>query len=161
MLASVSQVFNAAMVRGDLSGDTMYYGRGAGREPTASTVIGDIGDVARNILSGQPRYGRGVSVANEGKFVMRAAADITSKYYIRLMVLDKAGSLGLMTTTLGRHGVSILAATQQEHPENSKVNHVPVVMLTHDAKASEIDCALQEIFDAGVVSEMPVRLRMI
>ena len=161
MLASVSHVFNAAMVRGDLSGDTLYYGRGAGREPTASTVIGDIGDVARNLLSGQPRYGRGVSIANEGKFSMRVASEITSKYYIRLMVLDKAGSLGLMTTILGRHGVSILAATQQEHPESSKMGHVPVVMLTHDAKASEIDCALKEIFDADVVSELPVRLRMI
>jgi homoserine dehydrogenase len=161
MLASVSHVFNAAMVRGDLSGDTLYYGRGAGREPTASTVIGDIGDVARNLLSGQPRYGRGVSVANEGKLSMRDASEISSKYYIRLMVLDKAGSLGLMTTILGRHGVSILAATQQEHPESSNMGHVPVVMLTHESKASEIDCALKEIFDADVVSELPVRLRMI
>jgi homoserine dehydrogenase len=116
--------------------------------------------VARNILTGQPRYGRGVGIANEGKFAMRVASEITSKYYIRLMVLDKAGSLGLMTTILGRHGVSILAATQQEHPESSKMGHVPVVMLTHDAKASEIDCALKEIFDADVVSELPVRLRM-
>lgn len=161
ILASVSHVFNAVMVRGDLSQDTLYYGRGAGREPTASTVIGDIGDVARNVLTKQPRYGRGVNVANEGKFVVRAASEIVSKYYIRLMVLDKAGSLGLMTTILGRHGVSILAATQQEHPESRALGHVPVVMLTHDAKASEIDCALQEIFDAGVVSERPVRLRMI
>jgi homoserine dehydrogenase len=161
MLASVSQVFNAAMIRGDLSGDTLYYGQGAGREPTASTVIGDIGDVARNLLSGQARYDRGVSIANEGRFAMRAPSEITSKYYIRLMVLDKAGSLGLMTTILGRYGVSILAATQQEHPESDGMEHVPVVMLTHEAKASEIDYALKEIFDAGVVSEMPVRLRMI
>jgi len=162
MLASVNNVFNAVMVRGDLSGDTLYYGRGAGREPTASTVIGDIGDIARNLAAGQARYRRGVCVANEGKLTMRSAAEINSKYYIRLMVLDKAGSLGVMTTILGRHGVSILAATQQAQSDGQQAQgHVPVVVLTHDAKGAQIDAALKEIEAAGIVSEMPVRLRMI
>jgi homoserine dehydrogenase len=162
MLASVSNVFNAAMVRGDLSGDTLYYGRGAGREPTASTVIGDIGDIARNLMAGKSRYRRGVCVANEGQVQMRAAADIVSRYYVRLMVLDKAGSLGVMTTILGKHGVSILAATQKAQPEEmSNVGYVPVVILTHAAKGAEIDAALREISVAGVLKEQPVKLRMI
>ncbi len=162
MLASVNNVFNAVMVRGDLSGDTLYYGRGAGREPTASTVIGDIGDIARNLAAGQARYRRGVCVANEGKLTIRSAAQISSKYYIRLMVLDKAGSLGVMTTILGRHGVSILAATQQAQPDGQQEQgHVPVVVLTHDAKGAQIDAALKEVEAAGIVSETPVRLRMI
>ncbi len=162
MLASVSHVFNAAMVRGDLSGDTLYYGRGAGREPTASTVIGDIGDIARNLMAGKSRYRRGVCVANEGHFHMRAADDIVSRYYVRLMVLDKAGSLGVMTAILGKRGVSILAATQKAQPEEMEnAGYVPVVMLTHAAKAAEMDAALREICAAGVLNEEPVKLRMI
>ncbi len=162
MLASVSNVFNAAMVRGDLSGDTLYYGRGAGREPTASTVIGDIGDIARNLMAGKSRYRRGVCVANEGKFRVRTADDIVSRYYVRLMVLDKAGSLGVITTILGKHGVSILAATQKAQPEElANVGYVPVVILTHAAKGAEIGAALGEICSAGVLNEEPVKLRMI
>ena len=60
MLASVNDAFNAAMVKGDMSDYTMYYGRGAGRAPTASTVVGDIGDIARNLAPGETRYARGV-----------------------------------------------------------------------------------------------------
>jgi len=162
MLASVSNVFNAAMVRGDLSGDTLYYGRGAGREPTASTVIGDIGDIARNLMAGKSRYRRGVCVANEGKVQMRAPEESVSRYYVRLMVLDKAGSLGTITTVLGRHGVSIMAATQKAPPDELETaGYVPVVILTHAAKDKEIEAALHEIRDAGVLNEEPVKLRMI
>lgn len=162
MLASVNQVFNAAMVHGDLSGDTLYYGRGAGREPTASTVIGDIGDIARNLMAGRSRYRRGVNTANQGQVRIRPAAEIVSRYYVRLMVLDKAGSLGTMTTILGRHGVSILAATQKESPaELAHAGYVPVVILTHPAKGAEMDAALREIRAAGVLNEEPVKLRMI
>ena len=162
MLASVSNVFNAAMVRGDLSGDTLYYGRGAGREPTASTVIGDIGDIARNLMAGKSRYRRGVNVENEGRLRVRAQEDIASRYYVRLMVFDKAGSLGTITTILGRHGVSILAATQKESPEElENAGYVPVVILTHRAKGAEIDAALREIRAAGVLNHEPVKLRMI
>ncbi len=162
MLASVSGVFNAAMVNGDLSGDTLYYGRGAGREPTASTVIGDIGDIARNLMAGRSRYRRGVCVANEGKLGILPADEVPSRYYLRLMVLDKAGSLGVMTTILGRHGVSILAATQQETtglPDD--VGFAPVVMLTHPAKSAAVDAALREIKAAEVLNEEAVKLRMI
>ena len=162
MLASVCNVFNAAMVRGDLSGDTLYYGRGAGREPTASTVIGDIGDIARNLMAGKTRYRRGVNVENEGRLRIRPPAEVVSRYYVRLMVFDKAGSLGTITTILGRHGVSILAATQKESPvELENMGFVPVVILTHRAKGAEIDAALQEIRAAGVLNEEPVKLRMI
>ncbi len=162
MLASVSNVFNAAMVRGDLSGDTLYYGRGAGREPTASTVIGDIGDIARNLMAGKSRYRRGVCLTGDGKLRMRAAGDVMSRYYVRLMVVDKAGALGVITTVLGRHGVSILAATQKAPPgELESAGYVPVVILTHTAKGEGIDAALSEIRAAGVLNKEPVKIRMI
>ena len=60
MLANVNDAFNAAYVKGDMSDYTMYYGRGAGRAPTASTVVGDIGDIARNLAYDETRYTRGV-----------------------------------------------------------------------------------------------------
>ncbi|MDA3926817.1 MAG: homoserine dehydrogenase [Kiritimatiellae bacterium] len=162
MLASVNNVFNAVMVKGDLSDDTLYYGRGAGREPTASTVIGDVGDIAKNITAGSARYERGINIANDGKMVMRDTDEIISRYYLRLMVADKAGSLGIMTNILGRHDVSILRATQKEHGcDDTIADYVPVVMLTHEAKEADINQAMKEIYEAGVLCEQPVKLRMI
>ena len=160
MLASVNGVFNAAMVRGDMVGDTMFYGRGAGRLPTASTVVGDIGDIARNMAHGEVRYARAVPTYGEGVTKLRAPGDIVSRFYLRFNVADKAGSFGTMTTILGRHGVSISAATQKR-AESAETGFAPVVVLTHPAPAKAIDAALAEIREAGVRSEDPVKLRML
>lgn len=163
MLASVSDVYNAVMVRGDLSGDTLLYGRGAGRTPTASTVIGDIGDIARNLLAGKTRYQRGVCLTNhEDVLTMRQAGEIVNRYYVRLMVRDQAGALGLITTILGKHGVSILAATQKESPLGQEASgYVPVVILTHAAQATALEEALRDIRESSLLCEDPVKLRMI
>jgi homoserine dehydrogenase len=162
MLASVNNVFNAVMVKGDLSDNTLYYGRGAGRDPTASTVIGDVGDIAKNIAAGGARYGRGINIANESRMTMLDSKKIRSRYYLRLMVADKAGSLGIMTNILGSYGVSILGANQKVHGcEDADADYVPVVMLTHEANEADMNQALKEIFEAGVVCEEPVKLRMI
>ena len=158
MLASVNQVFNAVMVQCDLTGDTLYYGRGAGRDPTASTVIGDLADVARNLATGQRRHLRGVASAGHALRV-RPPAEITSHCYLRLMVLDKPGSLGIFTSILGRHGVSISAVTQRAVQQGSA--HVPVVVLTHAAQEARLDAALAEIQAAGVVGEKPKKLRIL
>ena len=159
MLSNVNDAFNAVMVNGDMSDSTMYYGRGAGRAPTASTVVGDIGDIARNMAHGEVRYARAVPTYNEGKIRLRAAGDITSRFYLRFQVADKAGSFAILTAALGKVGVSILAVTQKS--DESKGGYAPVVVLTHPAKASAIDCALAEIKAAGVLDEDPVKLRML
>ena len=160
MLASVNGVFNAAMVRGDLVGDTLFYGRGAGRLPTASTVVGDIGDIARNMAHGETRYARAVPEYGEGATKLRAPGDIVSRFYLRFMVADRAGSFGTLSTTLGRHGVSISAATQKDE-DGGETGYVPVVVLTHPAPAKALDAALAEITEAGIVNESPVKLRML
>ena len=159
MLASVNDAFNAAMVKGDMSDYTMYYGRGAGRQPTASTVVGDIGDIARNLAHGETRYERGVPNYAEGSIKLRAAGDIASKFYLRFMLADRPGAMGVVATALGKHGVSIMAASQKAPGEGNLP--VPVVVLTHKAKASDLDAALGEIKASGVVGEDPVKLRMI
>ena len=160
MLASVNGVFNAAMVRGDLVGDTLFYGRGAGRLPTASTVVGDIGDIARNMAHGETRYARAVPEYGEGTTKLRAPGDIVSRFYLRFMVADRAGSFGTLSTTLGRYGVSISAATQKDE-DSGETGYVPVVVLTHPAPAKALDAALAEIAEAGIVNEPPVKLRML
>ncbi len=159
MLANVNDAFNAAMVKGDMSDYTMYYGRGAGRAPTASTVVGDIGDIARNLAHGETRYSRGAPSYAEGAVRLRAAGDISSRFYLRFMLEDKPGVFGAVASALGRHGVSIEAASQKGAAEGDAP--VPVVVLTHKAKASDLDAALKEIQSSGSVAAEPVKLRMI
>lgn len=165
MLSSVNDAFNAVMVKGDMSDYTMYYGRGAGRAPTASTVVGDIGDIARNLAYGETRYARGVPDYAEGQLKLRAAGDIVSKFYVRLLVADKPGAFGQIASILGRHGVSISAATQKDpatlNASAAETGYAPVVALTHEAKARDLEEALAEIKASGVVAEDPVKLRVI
>lgn len=159
MLANVNDAFNAAMVKGDMSDYTMYYGRGAGRAPTASTVVGDIGDIARNLAHGETRYQRGVPNYAEGNVSLRNAGDISSKFYLRFMLVDRPGAMGVLATALGKYAVSISALSQKG--VNSGNEPVPVVAMTHLAKTSDLDAALEEIRNSGVISEEPVKLRVL
>ena len=160
MLSNVNDAFNAVMVKGDMSDYTMYYGRGAGRAPTASTVVGDIGDIARNLAHGETRYERGAPDYAEGKVTLRAAGEISSKFYIRFLVADKPGAFGTIASILGKHSVSISAASQKAAAEDGN-NAVPVVVLTHTAKVSDLDNALAEIKASGVIADEPVALRIL
>ena len=159
MLSNVNDAFNAAMVKGDMSDYTMYYGRGAGRAPTASTVIGDIGDIARNLAHGETRYARAMPDYAEGGIKLRPAGEISSRFYIRFMVADRAGAFGTIATILGNHGVSISAASQKAGSVGNQP--VPVVVLTHVAKTADLEKALAEIEASDVVGAKPVKLRMI
>ena len=159
MLAHVNDAFNAAMVKGDLSDYTMYYGRGAGRAPMASTVIGDIGDVARNLVHGGARYGRAVPDYAEGRLSIRPAGEATSKFYIRFLVADKPGAFGTIATILGAHAVSISAASQKAGGIGNQP--VPVVVLTHAAKVADLKAALKEVVASGVIGAEPVALRVL
>lgn len=159
MLSNVNDAFNAAMVKGDMSDYTMYYGRGAGRAPTASTVVGDIGDIARNLAHGETRYARAMPTYAEGEIKLRPAGDISSRFYIRFLVADRAGAFGTIASILGKHGVSISAASQKAGGVGNQP--VPVVVLTHMAKTSDLEQALVEIEASEVVGAKPVKLRMI
>jgi len=162
MLSAVNDVFNAVMVHGDLSDDLLFYGKGAGRAPTASTVIGDIGDIARNLSKGVTRYKNAISAANEGKVALKSPDDIESKYYIRLMVADRCGTLGAFGAIFGKHNVSIELATSHAFVKGQEVAGViPVVVRTHEAKTRDVKAALAEIEQAGIISGKPVYMRMI
>ena len=152
MLANVNDAFNAAYVKGDMSDYTM-------RAPTASTVVGDIGDIARNLAYDETRYTRGVPNYGEGKVRLRAAGDIASKFYLRFMLADRPGAMGVVASALGRHGVSISALSQKGSTEGNLP--VPVVAMTSKARSADLDAALAEIKSSGVIGEDPVKLRVL
>jgi homoserine dehydrogenase len=156
MLASVGGVFNAIMVEGDIVGQTLYYGRGAGRYPTASAVIGDIAEVSRALAFGGlntiPVFGRKGKV---GRF--RDLGSIETRYYLRVSLLDKPGVLGRLATVLGKHNVSIASVLQKEVKVGK---HVPVVILTHRARERDFEAALEAIDKMDVVGARTIRLRI-
>ena len=155
MLGSVNGVFNAALVSCDLSDDTLYYGRGAGRLPTASTVIGDIADVAYNRVHGCPLPAILAPVGGEPR--VRAPGEVRSHHYLRLLMRDEAGSMAAVMAILARHGVSIETLLQKEGADEAGA-FVPVVVLTHEARQADVDAALAEIAALPSVGGAPVRL---
>ena len=156
VLASVGGVFNAVMVRGDYSGDTLYYGRGAGRLPTAGTVIADICDVVRNLASGS--CGRVPAMADSGERVrLMPVREIRTRYYLRLLLRDKPGVLASFAAVLGRHGISIASVLQKE---SNAGEFVPAVILTHKACEKDLDAALRETDTMDFAGSKTVRLRI-
>lgn len=153
MLGSVSGVFNAAMVKSDLDDWTLYYGRGAGRLPTASTVIGDIADVARALAAGTHRPFAVPTAASALR--VKTLGESRSRFYVRLSLKDAPGSLAAATAAFASHGVSIRSAVQRGAGEDG---FATVVVLTHEAVRADIDAALDKIAASGVSGALPVCL---
>ena len=156
MLGSVDGVYNAVMVHGDLVGRTLYYGRGAGREPTASTVISDIAEVMRNIDGGSRRPLEMLTQA-AGRAEVMGIGDVVTRHYLRLCILDRPGGLGRIANSLGSHGISIASVLQKEV---SQGDYVPVVIVTHQARERELDAALAEINGMEIVGSPTVKFRI-
>ncbi len=156
MLANVNDVFNAVMVHSDLADRTLYYGRGAGREPTASTVLGDVADIVRNIAS--EAHGRVPAIPSTGQEVtMRPMSEVTCRHYLRLSVEDKPGVMAQISTALGDAGIGLASILQQE---KHAAPGVPVVILTHEANEGAVSDAVSKI-DALDISLAPtVRIRI-
>jgi homoserine dehydrogenase len=157
MLASVMGVFNAVVVDGDIVGQTVYYGRGAGRLPTASAVISDIADVARRLAEGKGSLPC-PSAKPAGGVRFRSMGEVESRYYLRLALQDKPGALGQVATVLGRHHIS-LASVMQKEPHHAG-RTVPVVILTHPALEKNLDTALRVLEEAEAVGSKSIRLRI-
>jgi homoserine dehydrogenase len=157
VLASVSGVFNAVMVRGDLVGDTLYYGRGAGRLPTASTVVADIADAVRSLASGTPR-GWPVDPAGVALPRLLPIGEVVSRHYLRMSLIDKPGALARVAAALGGHGISIATALQRGETRTGE--HVPVVILTQQAREAGLRAALAEIDAMDIVGAPTTRMRI-
>jgi homoserine dehydrogenase len=137
LLAQVRREFNAVYVKTDIADATLYYGRGAGRMPTASAVVADITDIVRRGDGPCPPpfiYGK--------KRPVRGIGQVNTRYYLRMTTLDQPGVLGKVFTVLGAHGVSIASCIQKEIHEDDTV---PIVIMTHETAESSLRAALEEI----------------
>ena len=155
LLGNVSDVFNAVWVDADVVGKTMYYGRGAGRQATSSAVVADIVDLSLNLVSNSKRRIPPFPQYDEYKGLIDDS-DVMSRFYIRLQVQDKPGVLSKISGILGKHGVSLSSVTQKESASDS----IPMIMLTHVSKGTEMLKAADEIAALDDVLEKPVLFRI-
>jgi homoserine dehydrogenase len=157
LLAFVGGVFNAVYIVGDATGSLMFYGRGAGQLPTASAVVSDVVEIAQNILYQRPsRPSHIPAIAGEG-LKIRPMAEVRTRYYLRVMAVDKPGVLSKVSGILGSHDISIASVIQKGRHARASV---PVVMMTHEAVEGAMRRALAEIDALGVVSTRTVCLRV-
>ncbi len=156
VMASVGGVFNAVLMNGDGVGDVLWYGRGAGRDPTASSILADIVDAARNIVFENPRRAPGFVAYNPDCRIMDMG-EARVRCYLRLTLLDKPGVFGQIASVLGRHGISIASLLQKETRVGEQV---PVIVITHHACEKEFVSAIKEMDEMPVVGAETVRLRI-
>jgi len=156
VLASVNHAFNAVAVRGDTVGDTLFYGRGAGQDPTASSVLGDLADAALDLRAGNhhrvPPF-----VTHNGQGRVAPLDAIASRFYVRLNVSDRPGVFARIATVLARAKIGISSIIQ---PEGHTGETVPVILMLDAASNRSVRKALATIGRLPVVKSNPVMLRV-
>jgi homoserine dehydrogenase len=157
ILASVSDVFNAVLIEGNAVGPTLLYGRGAGEMPTASAVLSDVVDVARNIIVGASKRIPMHFYRVDNEIKVKPIDDIESRYYLCFWVADKPKVLASIATELGNFSISIASVMQKESTEESCV---PVIMLTHKAIEKNVRAALVEIEKMDFIKKKTHVIRM-
>jgi homoserine dehydrogenase len=156
VLASVNHVFNAILVRGDIVGDTLYYGRGAGQDATASAVLSDLADAALDLKLGT-RSRIPPFVPHEREGAVLPMDDVVSRYYVRLSVTDRPGTMARIATILGEASIGISSVIQ---PEGHVGDIVPLILMIHDATNAAVTKALARIARLPVVKGAPVMIRV-
>ncbi|MBI3333397.1 MAG: homoserine dehydrogenase [Candidatus Omnitrophica bacterium] len=156
LLSSVSGIHNAVFVKGDLIGELVLYGEGAGRWPTTSAVIADLMDVARNLKYRSPQR---VPPPLPTRRIrrLRRMGEIEGRYYFRFSCIDRPGVLSRIARVLGRHRISIASVVQKDR---RREQIVPVVMMTHDARERDVEEALGEIDRLPAIRRKSVSIRM-
>jgi homoserine dehydrogenase len=160
LIANVEGVMNAILVKGDAVGATMYYGAGAGSQPTASAVVADLVDVTR-LITADPEH-RVPHLAFQPDQLSRTPilpiGDVETAYYLRMRVLDKPGVLARITRILADSRISIDAMVQKEPGEGEK--RVDIVMLTHRAIEKNVNAAMARIERLPTVLGKVTRIRL-
>lgn len=156
VLASVNHVFNAIYLRGDIVGDTLYYGRGAGQDATASAVLSDLADAALDLKCGT-RNRIPPFVPHERDGTVMPIDEVVSRYYVRLSVVDRPGTLAKIAAILASSKIGISSVIQ---PEGHQGESVPLIMMIHDATHQAMGAALAKIGRLGVVRAAPVMIRV-
>jgi homoserine dehydrogenase len=156
VLASVNYSFNAVFVHGDVVGDSLFYGRGAGKDPTASAVLSDVADAALDLKFGN-RHRIPPFVPHECKGAVLPVEEVVSQYFVRLNVADKPGTLAKIAAIFGQLNIGISSVIQ---PEGHKGESVPLIFMLHYATNGAVQNALKKIGRLPVVKGKPVMLRV-
>ena len=163
LIANVEGAMNAVMVHGDAVGTTLYYGKGAGSEPTASAVIADLVDVTRlHTADPQNRVPHLAFQADSlSGLPVLPMAEVVTSYYLRLRVADQAGVLAQVTGIVARAGVSIDAVLQREAAEigGEGATSTDLIMLTHETREGTLNAVLAELQALPTVLAPIVRIR--
>jgi homoserine dehydrogenase len=160
LIANVDGVMNAVLVKGDAVGPTLYYGAGAGSEPTASAVLADVVDVVRALTS-DPENRVPHLAFQPGELVdlpILPIEEVETAYYLRMQVEDKPGVMARIATILADSGISIEAIQQKEPAESDTT--VPLVMLTHTLLEKHLNDAIASIEQLESLSGRIMRIRV-
>jgi len=156
LLTNVGGVYNAIFVRGDLIGENLFYGQGAGALPTSSAVVSDVVAIAKTI-SGKCRKCRTIGAAGESAIKVRSMDEIKTRFYVRFSTVDKPGVLAKISGVLAKYKISIASVIQKEKRGSAPV---PIIMMTYDAFEKDMKRALKEIDALGIVKKKSVRIRI-
>jgi homoserine dehydrogenase len=160
LIASVEGAMNAVWVKGDAVGHTMYYGKGAGAEPTASAVIADLVDVSRMMTSDPENRVPHLAFQAESMsdLPIMPVEQIETAYYLRLRVADEPGVLADITRILADEQISIDAVLQREPGEGE--NQTDIILLTHRTIERQVNAAIARIEALGTVLSKAIRIRL-
>ena len=156
VLASVNGVFNAVFVRGDIAGDALFYGRGAGRDATASAVLSDLADAALDLKFGT-KHRLPPFVPHQRSGTVAPIEEVISQYFVRLNVVDRPGVLARIATLFGQSNIGISSVIQ---PEGHEGKSVPLIFMLHYATHGAVRKALARIARLPAVKARPVMLRV-
>ena len=157
MLANVSDVFNAVRIMGNPVGETLFYGRGAGRNATASAVVADIVDVCLNLKFGSHRRVPSFRIGRQFRHII-PMEDVNTRYYLRIKVHDKPGVIASVSSVLGDKKISISSIFQTEDDIPSKTTSL--VILTHQANEKLMRDSVSEIEKFDFVRQKVTLIRI-
>lgn len=160
LVANVNGAMNAVVVKGDAVGPTLYYGAGAGAEPTASAVVADLVDIARltNASAEQRVPYLGFQLDQQATLNVLPISEVSSAYYLRMRALDKPGVLAEVTKILGDRDISIDAMMQKEPQEGE--SEADIVILTHVTMERNMDAAIEAIQALSAIAGHVTKIRM-
>jgi len=154
MLASVDGSFNAVQIEGDLIGTALFYGRGAGSEPTSSAVVADLIALGTSV-------GRGTSVDAHQSATLRPMRQLRSRYFLRLLTLDRPGVMASIATVLGDRGISLASVVQKESVVlGEDVPGAEIVLTSHMASEAAVQEAITILAQMPVVNTLGSLLRV-
>ncbi len=156
VLAGVNHVFNAVFVRGDIVGDTLFYGRGAGKDATASAVLSDVADAALDLKFGT-KHRVPPFVPHELDGAVIPIAEVVSRYFVRLNVADVTGTLSKIANIFASSKIGISSVIQPEVHEGTSV---PLILMLHEAPNGAVSKALKKIAALSIVKSPPVMIRV-